>query len=282
MSAEPRSFGASLLWHILLPRGLVLLLWWSANQQIQMPPPLVWGAIAVDLLLMIWTSRAHLRAADAHVRSSGAMAPIWGGYLLLLLAILASLSLWWQALLIANRPPEGLSYAEQRAQDHAGRYSLTLAEEGRVLIFEGEVTLGLTKALRATLQRHTEIENIHLTSPGGHIYEARGAAKLIREQGLSTLAPGLCASACTLMFIAGSARSLGPKGQLGFHSYSLETFGGLPQINLKAEQDKDRKFLISQGISPNFARQIHTTPANDLWRPIPERLKAAGVLRIAP
>lgn len=282
MSAEPRSFGASLLWHILLPRGLVLLLWWSANQQIQMPPPLVWGAIAVDLLLMIWTSRAHLRAADAHVRSSGAMAPIWGGYLLLLLAILASLSLWWQALLIANRPPEGLSYAEQRAQEHARRYSLTLAEEGRVLIFEGEVTLGLTKALRAALQRHTEIEKIHLTSPGGHIYEARGAAKLIREQGLSTLAPGLCASACTLMFIAGSARSLGPKGQLGFHSYSLETFGGLPQINLKAEQDKDRKFLISQGISPDFARQIHTTPANDLWRPIPERLKAAGVLRIAP
>jgi ATP-dependent protease ClpP protease subunit len=273
---------ASLVWHILLPRGLILLLWWGANHLLQMPPELVWGLIMADLAVLFWVSRAHLQAADTHMRSSGAMAPIWGGYLLLLLTILASLTLWWQALLIANRPPEGLSYSEQRAQEHADRYSLSLSEDGSVLIFEGEVTMGLTKALLAELQRHPEVAEIHLTSPGGHIYEARGAARLIRERGLSTLAPGLCASACTLIFTAGTARQLGPNGQLGFHGYALEIFGGLPQIDLQAEQEKDRAFLISQGVSPEFARQIHAAPADDLWRPTPEQLRAAGLLRDAP
>jgi hypothetical protein len=282
MSAEPRSLGASLLWHILLPRGLALLLWWGANHLIQMPPSLVWGLIAVDFVCLLWVSRAHLRVADAHMLSSGAMAPIWGGYLLLLLSVLASLSLWWQTLLIANRPPEGLSYSEQRAQDHADRYSLTLSQDGRALIFSGEVTFGLTKTIKAQLLHHPEVQQLQLTSPGGHIYEARGVAQLIRAQGISTLAPGLCASACTLIFAAGTTRQLGPKGQLGFHGYSLEIFGGLPQIDLMAEQRKDGDFLVGQGVTPGFIQQIYATAPTELWRPSPEQLWAGGMLRSAP
>ncbi|MFT6459677.1 hypothetical protein [Pseudophaeobacter arcticus] len=282
MTAEPRSLGASLLWHILLPRGLALLLWWGANQLIQIPTSLVWGFIAVDCLCLLWVSRAHLRAADAHMLSSGAMAPIWGGYLLLLLSVLASMSLWWQALLIANRPPEGLSYSEQRAQDHAGRYSLTVSEDGRALVFTGEITFGLTKAIKAQLLRHPEVKQLQLTSPGGHIYEARGVARLIQAQGISTLAPGLCASACTLMFAAGTKRQLGPKGQLGFHGYSLEIFGGLPQVDLMAEQRKDGDFLVGQGVSTGFIQQIYATPPSELWRPSPDQLWDGGMLRSAP
>lgn len=282
MTAEPRSLGASLLWHILVPRGFALLLWWGANQLVQMPPNLVWSLIALDLIWLIWLSRAHLRAADAHMLSSGAMAPIWGGYLLLALTVLASLSLWWQALLIANRPPEGLSYSQQRAQQHAERYSLTVSQNGQALVFTGEVTFGLTKAIRAQLQRNPRVTQLQLTSPGGHIYEARGVAKLIQAQGLATYASGLCASACTLIFAAGERRQLGPEGQLGFHGYTLEIFGGLPQIDLMAEQQKDRKFLISQGIHADFTDKIYATAPTDLWRPSPDQLRAAGVLRRAP
>ena len=282
VKAEPRSLGASLLWHILLPRGLALALWWGANHLIQMPPGVVWALIALDMVCLIWVSRAHLRAADAHMLSSGAMAPIWGGYLLLLLSILASVSLWWQALLIANRPPEELSYSEQRAQAQADRYSLTLSNDAEALIFDGEVTFGLTQAIKALLLHHPEVRQIQLTSPGGHIYEARGTAKLIQARGLSTLAPGLCASACTLMFAAGQERSLGPAGQLGFHGYSLDIFGGLPQIDLMAEQHKDRAFLIAQGITADFADQIYAVAPKDLWRPSPDLLRSAGMLRGAP
>ena len=107
-------------------------------------------------------------------------------------------------------------------------------------------------------------------------------AKLIQAQGLATYASGLCASACTLIFAAGERRQLGPEGQLGFHGYTLEIFGGLPQIDLMAEQQKDRKFLISQGVHADFIDQIYATAPTDLWRPSPDQLRAAGVLRRAP
>ncbi|MEP2715255.1 hypothetical protein [Pseudophaeobacter sp.] len=282
MPPEPFSLKASLLWHILLPRGAALALWWSANQLLQMPPRLVWGLMAADALLFLWASRAHLRSADAHMVSSGTMAPIWGGYLLLFLAILASLSLWWQALLIANRPPEGPSYAEQRALAHATRYSLTVSEDKTILIFDGEVTFGLTKTLRAQLLQQPDVTRVQLISPGGHIYEARGAAKIIQAKGLATEAIGLCASACTLIFAAGEARQLGPQGQLGFHGYALDYFGGLPQIDLTAEQEKDRRFLLTQGIHPEFIDRIFATPATELWHPGPAALLAAGLLRDQP
>lgn len=279
MGAEPRSHRASLLWHILLPRGAALLVWWGANQLVQMPPALVWGLIAADMLFLFWLVRAHLRAADEHMTGSGAMAPIWGGYLLMLIAILASVTLWWQALLIAHRPPEGLSYAEQRAQDRAARYSLTLSEDGLSLVFDGEVTFGLTKALKALLHSHPEVRQLSLSSPGGLIYEARGAAQLIQARGLATKAPGLCASACTLMFAAGTRRGLGPKGQLGFHGYALENFGGLPQVDLAKEQGKDRDFLIRQGIAASFIEQIYATPSTELWLPSRDALRKASVLK---
>jgi hypothetical protein len=281
MQSEPRSLRASLFWHILLPRGAALLVWWGANQLLQMPPTVVWGLIAADALFLVWLIRAHLRAADEHMTGSGAMAPVWGGYLLMLIAILASVTLWWQALLVAHRPPAGIPYAEQRALDRAARYSLTLSADGTSLVFDGEVTFGLTKALKTQLQDHPGVRQLRLSSPGGLIYEARGAARLIAARSLATTAEGLCASACTLMFAAGERRSLGPQGQLGFHGYALENFGGLPQVDLAKEQGKDRDFLIRQGITAGFVEQIYATPSSALWIPSPEVMRRAGLL-LAP
>lgn len=279
MAAEPRSLKASLLWHIMLPRGAALLVWWSANQLVQMPPALVWGLIAADTLFLFWLGRAHLQAADEHMTGSGAMAPIWGGYLLMLIAILASVTLWWQALLIAHRPPEGISYAEERAQERAARYSLTLSADGASLIFDGEVTFGLTKALQTLLDSHPDVRRLNLSSPGGLIHEARGAARLIAARELETQASGLCASACTLMFAAGTRRGLGPEGQLGFHGYALENFGGLPQVDIEKEQGKDRDFFIRQGIAAGFIDQVYATPSTELWLPSLSALRKASVLQ---
>ncbi|WP_417700986.1 ATP-dependent Clp protease proteolytic subunit [Pseudophaeobacter sp.] len=278
MQTEPRSLGASICWHILLPRGAALLFWAGANQMLQMPAALTWGLITADALFLIWTIRSHLHAADSHMRGSGAMAPIWGGYLILLFSILASLLLWWQALLISYRPAAGPSYADIRAQQHAARYSLALSSDGTAIVFDGEITFGLTKALKALMLRHPEVRRIGLSSPGGHIYEARGVAKLVQAQEVSTQALGLCASACTLIFAAGTQRVLAPQAQLGFHGYSLDVFGGLPQIDLTAEQEKDRRFLISQGISDDFINQVYATAPTELWRPSPDVLRRAGVL----
>lgn len=282
MSRAAQSLTGSLVWHLIVPRGGALLIWWGLNQLVQLPPALLWGLIAVDALLLLWAARAHLHSADAHMRGSGAMAPVWGGYLVLLFFILASVVLWWQAILVAHRPAEGLSYAEQRNLARAAQYSLTLSEDETSLHFDGTVTFGLTKRLKALLEQHPELQKLQLSSPGGLIYEARGAASLLQAHNIETEALGLCASACTLIFVAGESRRLAAGARLGFHGYALEHFGSLPQIDLAKEQAKDRASLLRQGISADFIDRIFATAPSDLWQPSKKRLAAAGVLAPKP
>lgn len=54
--------------------------------------------------------------------------------------------------------------------------------------------------------------------------------------------------------------------------------GGLPQVNLIAEQQRDLEFLQQQGIHADFARRALATDHRSLWRPTLAELLAAGVV----
>ncbi|WP_035920437.1 hypothetical protein [Leisingera aquimarina] len=273
----PASLHRSLGLQVLLPRAGIVLIWLALNQWVRLPVPLVFILMAADGLFLLWQARAFLLSADAHVRSTGAMAPVWGGYLVLLFAGFTAITLWWDAQLIA-RTEEEPNYAEQRRQAREALYRLTVSNDGRALIFEGEITFGLTRRIAQMASQHPGLHRMTLTSPGGLIAEARGAARLIREHGFATRAEGLCASACTLMFAAGPRRSLGGDGQLGFHSYALQFESGLPQIDLEREQEKDRAFLLQQGVSAEFANRVFAIPHREIWIPDATALRIGGVV----
>lgn len=273
----PLSLPRSLGWQVLLPRAVVVLGWLAANQWFKLPVPLAVALMAADGSFLLWQFRAFQRSADAHVESTGAMAPVWGGYLVLLFAGLAALTLWWDAVLIA-RHTEEVPFAEQMARERAALYSLTVSEDGSTLLFDGEITFGLMRRIDHLAELNPGLQRIELTSPGGLIAEARGAARLIRRRGLDTHANGLCASACTLLFVSGNRRSLGPDGQLGFHSYALQFGNGPLQVDLQKEQTKDRAYLLEQGISAEFASRIFAVPHDGLWIPEPQELLEGGVV----
>ncbi|MDE4303216.1 hypothetical protein PXK30_08145 [Phaeobacter gallaeciensis] len=277
MTPGPASLQRSLGLHVVLPRAGVLLVWLALNHFFWLPVFLAWGLIAADGVLLAWQSRDLLRSTDGHIRSTGSMAPVWGSYLVLLFAGFATLTQWWGALLTAGQV-ETLPYAQQQEQARQQLYSLTLSDDGRTLIFTGEITHGLTRRIAATLDAAPEVRSLHLTGPGGLIYEARGVAKLIRTRGLDTKAADLCASACTVIFAAGQERLLAPKGQLGFHGYALMFEGGLPQLDLKKEQQKDLSFFLQQGISEGFVQRVFEVANSDLWIPEHAELRAAGVI----
>lgn len=276
MTGRPPTLGASLWRNVLLPRGLALAGWWALNQWVKLPLWGVWGLILADVLLFIWFTRLHILAADDHQRGSGAMGPVWGGYLLVMLGAMGSVTLWWDAGLIAQRPEPDLSYAETRIQEREASYSLR--QVGTVLELEGEITFGLIQKLQMALEQDPAITDLQLTSPGGHIYEARGAAQLVHRHGLRTRAKGICASACTLIFAAGRDRELMVDAQLGFHGYSLQVFGGLPQVSPAREQEKDRRYLQQRGIAAGFLQRAFATPADDMWFPSRQTLLDAGVI----
>jgi hypothetical protein len=149
--------------------------------------------------------------------------------------------------------------------------------EDGVAVFEGLISLASYNALAETLRQSSGLTTLRLNSEGGHIPSARGMARLVQEAKLATQAAGTCASACSLVFMAGTARSLLPGARLGFHAYALTT--GERLVDVDAEQTRDRLFMAKQGVAASFLDQAFATNHTNIWFPEPETLRAAGVLK---
>ncbi|TLP57595.1 hypothetical protein FEE96_19660 [Parasedimentitalea maritima] len=272
------SISHSFWFDLVLPRAVILLTVMGLGSALRLPVPVLYLLLPSDGLFFVWQFIRFQSSADDHLRSLGGLAPVWGGYLVLLFAAFASASLWWGAFLFTQQPQAPELFTDQMNRQHAAKYELILSQDGSTLHFDGTITFGLTKHVRTLMAETPQLTTITLSSPGGHIYEARGFANLIREQGLNTHATGACSSACTLLFIAGHQRSLAAGVNLGFHSYALEFGTALPQLDLQKEQAKDRAFFRSQGVSEDFLIRMFDTPSTGLWSPNRSEARQAGLL----
>ena len=243
-------------------------------------PIAIWAAVVLvgaDALCLLWQSVGYFRAAEGRLRDTGSMLPTWGGMIALIIAVFVVGSQWW-ALGLATRPvDDGLSFAERKAQERQAQYQIIRQPDGS-LLFQGQIVLGVTKALSKELAQGPAPKRITLSSEGGNVFEARGLAKLITTHGLHTQVDDACSSACTLMFIAGSQRQLGPDARLGFHSYSLEDAQRLPGFDIEAEQSRDRDFMLGQGVSAEFIMRVYDTPSSGIWFPERALLRQSGVV----
>ncbi|TNJ48181.1 hypothetical protein [Phaeobacter sp. B1627] len=273
------SFGQTFWLRLVLPRLLLLATLRGLNETLQLPVWLAVCIIGADGLILLWQLWRYHRRAEQHIRETGAMALSWGGYLLWLLLTLACVMLWWEMILLATRAPAAETFETQMRRERAARYVLEPDASGERLRFEGEITYGLTARLQALLATLPELREIELTSPGGHVYEARGAAQAIAAAGLETVASGECTSACTLLFIAGSRRRLAPGARLGFHGYGLAHAVHLPSYDIAAAEARDMDYVLSRGISRAFATRMFATPPRSMWYPDEATLRAAAVLR---
>ena len=150
-----------------------------------------------------------------------------------------------------------------------------LVRDGTVQIV-GTIGFDTLNRFDATVKIHPEIRLVELQSNGGHVPTARALAGRIETAGLATRAVGLCASACTLVFMAGQSRSLASAGHLGFHAYRLER--AHPVFSVADEEARDRAYLIARGVEESFVARAFATPPDQLWQPLPAELRAAGLL----
>jgi hypothetical protein len=165
-----------------------------------------------------------------------------------------------------------------RGADVRPGYALSLIEGGRTLVLTGTFDFGLTGDLSRALDEHPGVRQISLDSEGGNVSEGRGVARLIRERGLDTVSAGTCSSACTIAFVSGVRRRLGPDGRLGFHGYRLESRVPYPRIDPEAELDRELEFFRSRRIDARFVDRIRAVPHDDIWFPSLPELLAAGVV----
>lgn len=241
------------------------------------------GAIVVlHGLVFLWQVVGVVRACETHIRAGGAMQPVWGVQLALIVAALWTLffaySAWPRSLTAHDAVP-GHSL---RGTARAAPYSLTVLPDGRALAVDGPFELGITEALERTLAAEPGVAEIALTSTGGNIYAARGLARVIREHGLDTSVPTLCSSACTLAFVGGVERRLAPGARLGFHQYRLDARYPVLSSDPAREQARDRAIFRAAGVADWFIDRMFETAASGMWYPKPTLLHAAGVVTVPP
>lgn len=241
-------------------------------------PLAVAGLLLADLAIFVWQTIGVVRACDGQQSSYGSAPSVWVAYLGILIALIVALVGAFTLLQDTFHTPNHSNLSEDWERERAAKYDLTLSGDRVSVALDGSIELGLTKRLEAILQQHPGVTRILLASQGGNIYESRGVARLIQEHGLETIVLETCSSACTVAFVAGAQRSLGPLGRLGFHQYGIEADYHVPFVDVSAEQATDRAFFQSQGISDAFLERIFDSPAADLWFPSLEELLAAGVV----
>ncbi len=147
-----------------------------------------------------------------------------------------------------------------------------------VVHLRGPLDNGITRELKAFLDRQAEVEAIVLDSDGGSIFEGRGLARLIAERGLDTYSLSGCESACATAFIGGSRRWLAPGARLGFHQYQLQARNVLPNIDSESELRKDFRQFEKRGIDTGKLQSALGTPPDRMWYPEHGLLLDAGVI----
>ncbi len=162
-----------------------------------------------------------------------------------------------------------------------GDLSVSVSADGRTLHVEGTYGLRSEDAVRRALAENKNIRVVVLAGPGGRASSGFELFRMFRERKLATHVDAGCASACTIAFLGGVERSVGPKGRLGFHRAS---FPGMGDTDMYESNRGIRRFLVySARLTPEFADRVFDTPAASLWVPTTEELLAGKVItRVNP
>ena len=169
--------------------------------------------VMLALIARGWSLVGRWRSAGRHAARGGT--PGWGtvARVMVVFGLLATLgqmpSLALQAkeygLIAVGRDPMGPLAA------------ITLDESGKSLEVKGPLSAGVADRFEEVLNSAPGTRTIMLDSDGGRIFEALRMAELIRARGLDTRVERNCASACTLILLAGKDRSAHRFAQIGFH-----------------------------------------------------------------
>jgi len=250
---------------VLIGLGIVIHLLFGA-----LPHPLAYPLVILIIIsavaVLVWQITGTLRSVERTLKGGGDMILYWGCYgaslgaALVMAVDLASLV---SSTTGANPPPE--------------QQVVTLELEGDTILIEGFIEFRTNTALRALLEGpDTAYTKVRLNSDGGRIFAARAIANALITHDINTEVTGRCASACTLVFLAGKQRFLRDGSQIGFHQY-LQT-SGVQFLDTVEEQEKDRAYFKARGVTDGFISTMFQAAHQDIWFPDRATLVAAGIV----
>ena len=233
--------------------------------------PLALTVVLLSCTILIWQIVGTWRAITFNLGSFSDPMASWLAYGALLVAITAT----------------GFQVLDQ----YAGKFSkpaywkenlpipeLLVSKDGVTIHITGEINFTTNTALLNTIAKYPNAETIVLSSEGGLIYAARALANTILTKNIDTRVNEQCASACTIVFMAGNHRTIGKDAKLGFHRYKFEFNNPMLKTSLQDEQKKDIEFFRERGASEVFLQQAFKASHINLWYPDKNTLILVGVV----
>jgi hypothetical protein len=126
---------------------------------------------------------------------------------------------------------QGVAMAKECLQRHPAAARQTVPASyppqtplNRSMRIAGEITEATIAQFDVSILRDPNINTVVLDSPGGRVIASRDLAMRIRRLHLTTLVPANaeCASACFMLFAAGTQRIAGASARIGVHSAALD------------------------------------------------------------
>lgn len=204
----------------------------------------------------------------------------------------ASATTWLlRALVLAGGLAFGLAFAARHGgaqtlemgqiafgQDPVAQVDARLTADGRSLVLRGTLGAGSAERVQELIARAPKLRTVYLQSAGGRLFEAESIAADIRRRGLNTYADGLCASACTMVLLAGRQRGAAPEARIGFHRPS---FAGVDD-DRGVDADALMRYYRNAGIARTFVDKVRATPSRSMWFPTRQELERHRVLTPSP
>ena len=229
------------------------------------------GGLALLALVSVWAPVGAWRSASRYVDDGGSAGWSRAAKIVLGLGMLSSAVTF--AFDVVPQLPDQLRLSAGR--DPIGSLSIALADDSRSVTLSGPFGMGSAARFEQLVKKAPQLRYVVLDSPGGRLYEAHEIATLVRQRGLRTRASGDCASACTLVFVAGAQRSLVGPARLGFHRASV------PSLNPLHDELANRRLArlyADAGMPEDFVDSVLRTPARRMWFPAADVLAAAGIV----
>ncbi|MBW8847506.1 MAG: hypothetical protein JF607_21285 [Burkholderiales bacterium] len=227
--------------------------------------------------LDVWCIVGAWRSAGNYLRDGGS--GLWGWLARIFLA-LGALQLA-TSVVFGFLPSTGEYWSMARGIDPLGQAKFSFSADGHSLRLDGVIGMGDGERLRQLLDSEAarELKRVELASPGGRVREAERMAAAMKAHGHASRAVGTCASACTLVFLAGQPRHLTPTGELGFHRASTGTYN--PVFEELANQQLAKTYT-ELGLPQPMIEKTLRTPSRSIWFVPREELLAYSLIAPSP
>ena len=221
------------------------------------------------IIITAWAVVGILRSSTNYLQQGGRIAL---GVTATVLMLISALCLIWQ---ISKTSPAIIESALLQVGIDPLGAPATLTVTGRELHIDGHLTINLAEAFTALINKHPDVNQISMTSPGGRIDTALEIASIISERKLNTVVVGKCSSACTIIFLSGKTRMFDLDATLGFHSPSVL---GLSDTEARVRSPELTDVYEAAGLSGAFISQALRTASTTMWYPSDDILIEAGAV----